>query len=399
MPLLTAAAVENAKPKEKPYKLYDTGGLFIIIAPTGGKWWRLKYRVGGKEKLLSLGTYPTTGLKEARDKRDEAKKLIAGGIDPSIQRQSVKASVRAEVENAFEVVAREWFNNNKETWVDSHAEKIIRRLENYIFPIIGGRPIEQIKAPELLEALRGIEARGIPDVAHRALQNCSRIFRYAVATGRAERDTAVDLRGALVPVKPGHLAAITDPKKFGELLRDIDCYLGEISIHYALKIMPYVFVRSGELRGAHWAEFDLEGATWKIPAERMKMRQDHIVPLARQVVTLLEELSKYTGHSDLVFPSPNSATRCISDMGLLNALRRMGYDRTQTCIHGFRSTASTLLNERGYRPDVIEAQLAHGERNAVRAAYNRAEYLDERRAMMQEWADYLDNLREGKSCF
>ncbi|MCL1916519.1 MAG: integrase arm-type DNA-binding domain-containing protein [Desulfovibrionaceae bacterium] len=390
---LTDITIRNAKPGNKPYKLYDGGGLFVIVTPAGSKWWRFKYRYESREKLLSLGVYPAVTLQEARARRNEAKGLIAHGIDPSARKQAVKAAVKGEMENTFEIVAREWFIKNKGFWVDTHAEKILRRLENYIFPIIGGRPINQVTAPELLKALREVEAKGIPDVAHRALQNCSRIFRYAIATGRAERDTAADLRGALVPVKSSNLASIIDPKAIGALLRDIDAYTGNVIVRAALRMAPYVFVRPGELRRAEWAEFDLAGAEWRIPAGRMKMRQVHIVPLARQVISILEDLRLYTGNGRFLFPSMRANSAPISDVTLLAGLRRLGYTQGQMTVHGFRSMASTLLNEQGYNRDWIERQLAHGERNSIRAAYNYAEYLPERRRMMAEWAEYLDGLR------
>jgi integrase len=392
---LSDTALRNAKPQSKPVKLFDGGGLFLLVTPAASKWWRLKYRFEGKEKLLSLGVYPAVGLQEARKRRDEARERLAQGIDPSAYKQAVKAAVRAEAENSFEIVAREWFAKYQNSWVDSHAEKILRRLENYIFPIIGGKPVHQVAAPELLGALRTVEAKGIPDVAHRALQNCSRIFRYAIATGRAERDTAADLRGALVPVKSENLASIVEPKAIGALLRDIDAYTGNVIVRAALRMVPYVFVRPGELRRAEWTEFDLAGAEWRIPAPRMKMRQVHIVPLARQVIGILEDLQQYTGAGRFLFPSMRANSRPISDVTLLAGLRRLGYTKEQMCVHGFRSMASTLLNEQGYNRDWIERQLAHGERNSIRAAYNYAEYLPERRRMMTAWAEYLDGLRDG----
>ena len=390
---LADTSIRNAKPQDKPVKLFDGGGLFMLITPAGGKLWRLKYRFNGKEKLLSLGAYPAVTLLDARRRREEAKTQLAQEIDPGAHKQAAKAATRAESENAFEIVAREWFAKNKGSWVDTHAEKIIRRLENYIFPIIGKKPIHQVTAPELLKALREVETRGIPDVAHRALQNCSRIFRYAIATGRAERDTAADLRGALVPVKSENLASIIEPRAIGALLRDIDAYSGNIIVRAALRMAPYVFVRPGELRRAEWAEFNLAGAEWRIPAARMKMRQVHIVPLARQVICILEDLQAYTGGGRFLFPSMRASTAPISDVTMLAGLRRLGYTKEQMCVHGFRSMASTLLNEQGYNRDWIERQLAHGERNSIRAAYNYAEYLPERRRMMQKWADYLDELR------
>jgi integrase len=394
---LSDSAIRSAKPKEKPYKLFDGGGLFLLVTPAGGTWWRLKYRFEGKEKLLSLGTYPEVGLKEARRRREEAKEQLAAGIDPSAQKRAVKAAIKTDATNSFEVVAREWFDKYKDSWVDHHGKKILARLENDIFPLIGAKAVGAVTAPELLEALRRIEARGAIDTAHRTLQNCGQIFRYAIATGRAERDTAADLRDALSPVKPTNFASITEPKAIGQLLRDIDAYQGNYIVRAALRIAPYVFVRPGELRRAEWSEFNLESAEWRIPAARMKMKEMHIVPLARQVVTILEDLQQYTGHSRYLFPSMRADSAPISDMTLLAGLRRMGYDKDTMTVHGFRSMASTLLNEQGYNRDWIERQLAHGERNTVRAAYNYAQHLPERRKMMTEWANYLDELRANQN--
>jgi integrase len=356
----------------------------------------MKYRFDGKQKTLSFGVYPSVTLKEARNRRETAKEQLASGIDPGVHKKAVKAAVKAETENGFEVVAREWHDRQKDVWAESHRRKIMARLENDVFPFIGTKPTHQITAPELLEVLRRIEARGAIDTAHRALQNCSQIFRYAIATGRAERDTAADLRGALQSVKPTNLASIKEPKEIGVLLRDLEAYQGNIIVRAALRMAPYVFVRPGELRRAEWSEFNLEGMEWRIPAIKMKMRQTHIVPLARQVVGILKDLQQYTGNGAFLFPSPRAKSAPISDMALLAAIRRLGYTKEQMTVHGFRSMASTLLNEQGYNRDWIERQLAHGERNSIRAAYNYAEYLPERRRMMQEWADYLDGLREGK---
>ena len=394
---LTDTLLRGLKATGKVQKYSDGGGLYLHVSPTGGKLWRMDYRFEGKRKTLSMGAYPEVSLADARARRQAAKVQLAQGIDPSAHKQAAKAATRAESENTFEIVAREWFAKNKDSWVDTHAEKILRRLENYIFPIIGAKPVHQVTAPELLKALREVEAKGIPDVAHRALQNCSRIFRYAIATGRAERDTAADLRGALVPVQSENLASITEPKAIGALLRDIDAYTGNVIIRAALRMAPYVFVRPGELRRAEWAEFNLDGALWRIPAKRMKMRREHTVPLSRQVLFLLQELRMFSGAGRYLFPSARAKTDTISDAGPLAALRRMGYDSGDMCLHGFRAMASTRLNELGFRADVIEVQLAHKEPDAVRLAYNRAEYTEERRALMQSWADYLDSLREGKN--
>ena len=368
----------------------------MLVTPTGGKLWRLKYRLGGTEKLLALGVYSAVNLKEARLKREEAKEQLAKGIDPAAHKQAVKAAVRAEVTNSFEVVAREWFDKYKDSWVPHHSSKILSRLENDVSPFIDGKAVGSVTAPELLEALRRIEARGAVETAHRTLQNCGQIFRYAIATGRAERDITADLRDALAPVKPTNFASIKEPKAIGALLRNIDAYPGNLIVRAALRLAPYIFVCPGELRRAEWTEFDFEGIAWRIPAAKMKMRQVHIVPLARQVVEILEDLHRYTGQGRYLFPSMRANAAPISDVTLLAALRRMGYDKDAMTVHGFRSMASTLLNEKGYNRDWIERQLAHGERDGARAAYNYAEYLPERRKMMQEWADYLDELRNAQ---
>jgi integrase len=390
---LSDTSIRSAKPTSKTQKLFDGGGLYLEVAPSGGKWWRLKYRFDGKEKRISLGVYPAVSLKEARSRRDEAKEQLARGIDPGALKQAIKAASKAESENSYEVVAREWFNRYAAGWSESNKEKILARQVNDLFPILGKKPINQIAAPELLAVLRRIESRGAIDTAHRALQDCSRIFRYAIATGRGERDPAADLRGALPPPRSSSFATTTEPKAIGALLRDIDAYTGNLIVRAALRMAPYVFVRPGELRRAEWAELDLAGAEWRIPAARMKMRQVHIVPLARQVISMLEDLQQYTGNGRYLFPSMRANSAPISDMTLLAGLRRLGYTKEQMTVHGFRSMASTLLNEQGYNRDWIERQLAHGERNSIRAAYNYAEYLPERRKMMSEWANYLDMLR------
>ena len=390
---LSDTTLRAIKPTGKAQKLFDGGGLFLFVAPKGGKLWRLKYRFGGIERLLSLGAYPQIGLKDARKLRDEAKEKIAKGVDPGCSKKAAKETLYAAQNNTFEIIGREWWHLKKSGWVEAHAEKILARLENYVFPLVGKRVIDEIKAPELLQAIRNIEARGKGETARRALQNCSQIFRFAIATGRAERDAAADLRGALAPVQSKSFATIIDAKKVGALLRSISGYDGYFPVRCALRMAPYVFVRPGELRQAEWTEFDLDKAEWRIPAERMKMRELHIVPLSRQVVEILHELHPYTGQGRYLFPSVRTGQRPISDVTMLAGLRRLGYSKEEMCVHGFRAMASTLLNELGYNRDWIERQLAHGERNAVRAAYNYAEYLPERRKMMQEWSDYLDELK------
>jgi integrase len=389
--MLTDTAIKAAKPRDKPYKLYDERGLFMLLSPAGGRWWRLKYRVEGKEKLLSLGVYPDVTLKQARDRRDAARRQLADHIDPGATRRAEKTADA----DTFEAVALEWFEKFSKNWVPGHSGKIIRRLELYLFPWIGSRSISKIEAPEILACLRRVEAKGNLETAHRALQNCGRVFRYAVATGRASRDPSGDLRGALPAAGEKHLASFTDPRKFGELLRAIDSYEGSIIVRCALRLAPLVFVRPGELRAAEWAEVKFDDREWRIRAERMKMRQQHIVPLSRQAIEILREVQALSGDGQFVFPSGRTHKRPLSDNGLLAALRRMGFEQGTVTVHGFRSTASTLLNEQGWNRDAIERQLAHGERNAVRAAYNYAEHLPERRKMMQAWADYSDALKTG----
>ena len=391
---LTDTFLRGIEATGKAQKHPDGGGLYLYISPTGGKLWRMDYRFDGKRKTLSIGAYPTVSLADARGKRQEAKVQIVQGIDPCGHKQAVKASVRAENTNSYETVMREWYAKYSPGWARSNSVRTLNRQEKDIFPLLGAKPINQITAPELLAALRRIEARGAIDTAHRTLQDCSRIFRYAIATGRAERDTAADLRGALPPARSTNFASIKELQVIGALLRDIDAYTGNLIVRAALRMVPYVFVRPGELRWAEWSEFDLGGAEWRIPATKMKMRQVHIVPLARQVVDILEDLQQYTGGGRFLFPSMRANSAPISDMTLLAGLRRLGYTKEQMTVHGFRSMASTLLNEQGYRRDWIERQLAHGERNSIRAAYNYAEYLPERRKMMSEWAVYLDHLRQ-----
>ncbi len=391
---LTDTAVKNAKPRKKPYKIYDSDGLFLIVTPTGNKWWRLKFHFEGKEKLLSLGVYPAISLKEARTRRDKERQNIAYNIDPALNRKAVKLTQEANHQNTFEIVAREWFERHAPSWAETHSSKIIRRLEADVFPWIGKRPISEIKAPELLSVLRRIESRGAIDTAHRALQNCGQILRYAIATGRAERDCSSDLRGALTPIKEGHFAAITDPKAIGGLLRAMYAYSGSLITRCALRLAPLVFVRPGELRNAEWQEINLKKAEWNIPAERMKMREPHLVPLSRQAIGILKEIQPLTGKGRYVFQSAISSQRPMSDNAVLCALRRMGINKDEMSGHGFRAMARTVLDEVLHvRPDYIDHQLAHAVRDPNGRAYNRTAHLPERRKMMQDWADYLDQLR------
>ncbi len=390
---LTDTEIRNARPKDKPYKLTDGQGLYLLVTPKGSKLWRLKYRIGGIEKTLSLGKYPQVSLKETRNKAFEAKQGLSSGIDPSQAKKAQKASDLGV--ESFETISREWFGKFSAGWASDHAERVIRLLERDVFPWLGEKIIKEITAPELLAVLRRIEVRGAVDTAHRARQTAGAVFRYAVATGRAERDPSGDLRGAIPPARGGHMAAITDPKRLGGLLRAIDAYEGGLIVRCALRLAPLVFVRPGELRRMEWAEVSVERGEWVIPGEKMKMREPHVVPLSKQVLGILEEIRPFTGAGRYVFPSPTSSNRPLSDMALLTALRRMGIAKEEMTIHGFRASASSLLNAQGWPSDVIERQLAHAERNKVRAAYNRHDYLPERRKMMQSWADYLDGLKAG----
>ncbi len=392
---LTDVQVRKVKPAEKLFKLADGGGLFLWVQPNGSKLWRFRFIFDAKEQSLSLGAYPDVTLARAREEASKARAKLAEGVSPAKQRQAEKAAAQFASEGTFEFVAREWHAKNASAWVESHSGRILARLEANAFPWIGPRPVGEIKAPELLAVLRRIEARGAVETAHRTLAVCGQVFRYAVATGRAERDISSDLRGALTPAKGEHFASITEPKAIGGLLRAIADYRGSFVTKCALQLAPLVFVRPGELRAAEWSEIDFERAEWRIRAERMKMRETHIVPLANQALAILRELHPLTGSGRYVFPSARTAERPMSNNAVLSALRRMGFEKSEMTGHGFRSMASTLLNEHGWHRDAIERQLAHAERDSVRAAYNYAEHLPERRRMMQAWADYLGQLARG----
>jgi integrase len=403
---LTDTAVRNAKPSTKPYRLFDGGGLYIEIAPSGGKWWRLKYRFAGKEKRLSLGVYPEVPLAGrkhkasgkwidgARDKRDKARQMLADGIDPGENRKANKAARADSAANSFEVVTREWFTKFSLTWSANYGRQIMRRFEHDIFRWIGGRAIAEVTSSELLTTIRRIESRGALATAHRALANCGQVFRYAIATGRADRDLSTDLRGALPPAKAEHFAAITEPKRVAELLRAIDSCAGTLTVRCAFRLAPLVFVRPGELRTARWAHVDLDAAEWRYTVT--KTNTQHIVPLSKQAVAILRELHPLTGHGPFVFPGARSNARPMSDNAILAALRRMGIGKDEMSGHGFRAMARTILDEvLGLRPDFIEHQLAHAVRDPNGRAYNRTAYLPERRQMMQAWADYLESLKAG----
>jgi integrase len=391
---LTDTAIRKAKPAERPIKLTDERGLYLLLKPNGSRWWRFDYRYGGKRKTLSMGVYPDVGLKDARDRRDEARKLLASDADPGENRKAVKAAKMEQAANSFEVITREWYTKYSTTWNASHGERIIRRFERDVFPWIGSKPIAELAAPELLAAVRRMENRGALETAHRALGNCGQVFRYAIATGRATRDISADLRGALPPVKGEHFAAITEPKQVGALLRAMDGYTGSQIVRCALRLAPLVFVRPGELRKAEWKDIDMDGAEWRYTVT--KTNTPHIVPLSLQAVEILKELQALTGRGRFVFPGARTNGRPMSDNAILAAMRRMGIDKEEMSGHGFRAMARTILDEvLGFRPDFIEHQLAHAVKDPNGRAYNRTAHLAERRKMMQQWADYLDKLKAG----
>jgi integrase len=391
---LTDAAIRAAKASEKQQKLFDGGGLYLLVLPSGAKLWRLKYRFQGREKLISLGAYPAVGLAAARQKRDDERKRLAAGGDPSALRKAEKAAATI----TFEAVARECFETLKPTWTPSTLESKVRRMELYVFPVIGKKPVHTVTAADVLSVLRKIEARETHHTAHRVRQLCSQVMRYAIASGRAENDPTSALRGALVPETPRHRAAVTEPKKAGELLRIFEDYQGTLIVSSALRLAPLVFVRPGELRKAEWTEFDLDKAEWTIPAFRMKMRQSLTVPLSQQAVAILRKLWSVTGDGKYVFPSYRTASRPMSDNAVLAALRRSGIPKEEMTGHGFRAMARTILDEvLGYPVHLIEMQLAHTVRDPLGTAYNRTSFLPERRKMMQAWADYLDGLKNGDS--
>ncbi|MHB8846649.1 MAG: tyrosine-type recombinase/integrase [Nitrospirota bacterium] len=393
---LSEPKIKKAKAQHKPVPLFDGGGLFVLVTPTGGKLWRFKYRFANKNKLLSFGSYPEISIATARKKREEARTLIANGVDPGEVRKAQKAAVVAATENSFEVVAREWHEKFYDRWTPGHAATLMKRLERDVFPWLGARPIGEVKAPELLSVLRRVESRGTLDTAHRIKILAGQVFRYAIATGRAERDPSADLKGALPPKRQEHLAAVTEPKEAAALLRAIDGYSGSFIVKCALQLGALFFVRPGELRHAEWSEMDLDAGVWAIPGPKMKMKQPHIVPLSRQAKEILESLKPLTGSGRYVFPSHRSTLRAMSNNAILAALRRMGYTKDEMTGHGFRAMARTILDEVLHvRVEYIEHQLAHTVRDPNGRAYNRTAHLEERKKMMQQWGDYLDGLKTG----
>jgi integrase len=396
---LTDTFVKRKQGNGKVQKHADGGGLFLYVTPEGKKSWRLAYRFLGKQKLLVIGPYPAIGLKEARERREAAKKLLVDNVDPSVAKRQAKAEAAKVARNTFEIVAREWHEKFSYKWRPITSKSMIDRLEKYAFPAFGQRPIGTISSPELLELLRKIEAAGVIPLAHRVMQDCGRIFRYAIATGRAERDIAADLRGALPPAVSTHYATITEPRIVGRLLHALWEYEGPKPMQCALRIAPFVFLRISELVAGQWAEVDFDKGEWRIPQDRMKMRRaPHLVPLAPQVLEILRDLHAHTGNGLYMFPTLRKGkpehTPFISSKNLLTTLQGIAPAGHKMTFHGFRSMASTILNEQGYNRDWIERQLAHIEQNGVRASYNFAQYLPERRKMMNEWAGYLDELRK-----
>ena len=395
--MLSATAINNAKPKDKPYKLADEKGLYLFIQTTGSKLWRFDYRFLEKRKTLALGSYPDISLSHARDKRDKARTLLASDppVDPSENRKAEKSSKLLSSENSFEVIAREWWQTHMKNKAASHKDKVIRRFELYLFPWIGTKPITDITAPQMLQVVKRIETLNKLETAHRALQTAGQVFRYAVQTGRAIRDVTVDLKGALPPTSIKHMAAFTKPKQIAELLRAIDGFGGTLTVQCALKLSPLVFVRPSELRQAKWRDIDLDAGEWRYLVSKTKT--DHLVPLSTQALDILRTIHPLSGHGEYVFQGGHSPLRPMSEAAVNAALKRMGYD-TQSEItgHGFRAMARTILHERlNIDPHIIEHQLAHKVPDALGAAYNRTKFIEQRKIMMQQWADYLDELKTG----
>lgn len=389
--MLTETAIRNAKPGEKPYKLADGGGMYLFIQTNGARYWRLKYRFGGKEKVLALGVYPDVGLKAARERRNEARKKLAEGIDPGADRKADKQAAGLRASNTFETIGREWYETKKGAWSTAHADAVLSRLDKHLFPGLGAKPIAEIAAPDVLEVIRILEKRDALELAGKARIVAGQVFRYGIATGKAISDPTRDLRGAFKTREVKHYNKLSEAD-LPEFLKKLDGYDGNAITKHALRLLLLTFVRTGELRAARWTEFDFDKKEWRIPAERMKSRAEHLVPLSAQAIAVLEELKAVSGGRELLFPNEHKPRAPMSENTILFALYRMGY-RGRATGHGFRATASTILNEQGFRPDVIERQLAHKEANKVRAAYHRSEYIEERRKMMAHWGNYLDSRR------
>lgn len=395
---LTDAKIRSAKPGVKQSKLSDSAGLYLIVVPEGGRWWRFDYRFGGARKTLSFGTYPKVGLKDARRLRDDARRDVANGLDPSALRKAAKRQAERQVSDRFEAIAREWMEKMGTQWKPTHASKVTLRLKNDVFPWIGDRPIAEIKAGELLELLQRVENRGAIDSARRIHQTCCQVFNFAIATDRITVNICTPLRGSLRRVKGSHFSAIIETKKLGGVLRAFDGYDGSLIVRSALQLLPMFFVRPTELRSAEWSEFNLERREWLISGSKMKLGEDHVVPLSDQAISVLEQLRPVTGKGKYLFPSFRSPDRCISDNTILGAMRRLGIGKDESTAHGFRSTARTLLEENlGYPYKIIELQLSHEVPDSNGRAYNRTTFLEDRHEMMQTWADYLDDLKMGRA--
>lgn len=386
---LTDTTLRSVKPSDKPQKLFDGHGLFLLVSPNGSKAWRLKYYINGKEKLLSLGKYPLISLKEARERANSHRKSIENGIDPSFERKMNKQQQKI----TFQIMADEWLEMKRMTVSEARVSLLQGRLNRYILPAIGAMPINQITGADILAMCKKAEAKGTAFIPGEIRSNCSQIFRYAIATGKAERNPANDIQGAVLQYTSKNFPTITTPEEVANLLLAIDNYEGTMLVRNALKLLVLTFVRSNELRNAEWSEIDYNNGLWRIPAEKMKMRRDHIVPLSKQSIAILKTIQPFSGDGIYVFPNYRDDKRCISKSTLHKAVRQLGIEKGSVVPHGFRAMASTLLNEQGYNADWIERQLAHAPRNIIRGIYNRAEYLPERRKMMQDWADYLDDLR------
>ena len=393
MPQLTEVKIKNIKPSGKIERFHDGGGLYLELSAAGGKHWRWRYKFDGKEKRMSFGSWKDVSLKEAREKRDACRKILKEGVDPGTEKRQARAAQSAHGGATFRAVAEEWVKNQRNVWVDTHAKTVEERLTANVYPYIGDRPIADIAPQDVLPLLRKIEERRAFEVANRVLGICSLIFRYGVAIGVVASDPCRDLRGALVPHQKGQFAALTKPQDVGVLMLSIDDYKGSGVVRAALKFSALTFCRPGEIRQAEWGEIDFEREEWTIPAAKMKVRVEHRVPLSRQAVEVLKELQPLTGVGKYVFPGPRGKDKPLSENAINTSIRIMGYGKDQMTAHGFRAMASTLLNETGHPGDVIEAQLAHKGADKIRAIYNRAQYMDERRKLMQSWADYLDQLR------
>jgi integrase len=392
---LSDIAVRNAKHEDKPRKLADEKGLFLLIHPNGSKYWRMKYRIVGKEKLLALGVYPEVTLATARQRRDDARKMISNGVDPSLVKQQVKRSKSEAAANSFEVVSREWIISHMANKSESHRERTLRRFETYLFPWVGNRPISDLTAPDILQCVKRPQNQNKLETAHRVLQAAGQVFRYAVQTGRAVRDVTADLKGALPSPNVKHMASFTEPKQVAELLRAIDGFQGTLTVECALRLAPLVFVRPSELRRAKWADIDLERGEWSYRVS--KTNTDHLVPLSKQAIEILKIIHPLSGRGEFVFIGGHDPKKPMSEAAINASLKRMGYDtKTEITGHGFRAMARTILHERlGVDPHVIEHQLAHKVPDALGAAYNRTKFVDQRTLMMQQWADYLDELKAG----